>query len=276
MLLNTRSRPVLEGIPVSGPVAVSRFLLAGKDGPRPVRLASSLHYNGIPPPGRISWLAVLVSAGFHAGLILGLNHHSPPPKHVVVEDPPAAEILMMPDLSEPEEDKPRELNDDDQLTPPAVNVPMLMDVPVLMPQSSSFVQELDLTIPLKSDPNAGKLVSIPTNILHGRPDDSSIKNLFNITELDRVPEPIVRTPPVFPYEMKREGVTARVRAGFIVDSQGNVIMPYIVSSTHTGFERSAIEAIKKWKFRPGMKGGRKVNTRVEQPIDFKVSEDDLN
>ena len=34
-----------------------------------------------------------------------------------------------------------------------------------------------------------------------------------------------------------------VRVGFIVNSKGDVIQPYIVSATHTGFDRSAIEAI---------------------------------
>jgi outer membrane biosynthesis protein TonB len=34
-----------------------------------------------------------------------------------------------------------------------------------------------------------------------------------------------------------------------------------------------MDAVVKWKFKPGQRGGRKVNTRVEQPIDFKVTED---
>jgi outer membrane biosynthesis protein TonB len=34
-----------------------------------------------------------------------------------------------------------------------------------------------------------------------------------------------------------------------------------------------LEAVVKWKFKPGMRNGKKVNTRVEQPIDFKVTED---
>jgi protein TonB len=140
----------------------------------------------------------------------------------------------------------------------------------MMPTEANFIQPLDLTIPLKSDSMAGRLVSIPVNIQHGRPDASGMKDLFNISELDRKPEPIVQIQPNYPFEMKREGIEARVRVGFIVDSHGDVILPYIVSSTHTGFERSAIEAVAKWRFRPGMKNGRKVNTRVEQPMDFKV------
>jgi protein TonB len=39
-----------------------------------------------------------------------------------------------------------------------------------------------------------------------------------------------------------------------------------------GFERPALEGVVRWKFRPGMKLGRKVNTRVIQPIDFSIND----
>jgi periplasmic protein TonB len=273
MLLTNRSTPVMEVIPSTAPATVSRYLPAGQDTSHPLPYKSALHYHGIPPPGKISWMAVFFSVVFHAVVLLGFNRHLPPKKAAVVEEAPTLEMLVMPDLPDEEEDKPKELNDDEPMDLPSIAVPTLADIPVLMPDSSSFVQQLDMSIPLKSDSAAGQLVSIPVNILHGRPDDRGIKNLFNISELDRAPQPVVRTQPAYPYEMKREGIAGRVTVGFIVDYQGNVIMPYVVSSTNSGFERSAVEAVKKWKFRPGMKGGRKVNTRVEQPMDFKVTEE---
>lgn len=39
-----------------------------------------------------------------------------------------------------------------------------------------------------------------------------------------------------------------------------------------GFERPALDGVVRWKFRPGMKLGRKVNTRVIQPIDFSIND----
>ena len=268
MLLHTRPAPVQE---VAGSTAASYNRPLGQHKARPIpSKASTIRYYGIPQKAGAIWLGILISAGLHAVLLLGFNRHVPVRK-IVVAEAPVEQMLMMPDLKDPEEDKPKELNDDDQITAPMVSVPMLADVLLQVPVDASFIQQLDPTVPLKSDPMAGKLVSIPVNIQHGRPDESGIKNLFNISELDRAPEPIVQTQPDYPFELKRAGVDGRVRAGFIVDSRGDVILPYVVSSTNHGFERSAIEAVKKWKFRPGMKNGRKVNTRVEQPIDFKVS-----
>ncbi len=269
MLLNTRPAPVQE---VAGPIAASYDLPQGQHNARPIpQDKNSFRYSGIPKKAGVLWLSVAISAGLHAFVLLGFNRHAPVRK-VVVKEEPVEQMLMMPDLTDPEDEKPKELNDD-QDTTPAVSVPSLADIPTQVPVDASFIQQLDPTVPLKSDPMMGKLVSIPVNILHGRPDESGIKNLFNISELDRVPEPIVQAQPDYPFELKRAGIDGQVRMGFIVDSHGEVILPYVVSSTNNGFERAAIEAVKKWKFRPGMKNGRKVNTRVEQPISFKVSDD---
>lgn len=235
----------------------------------PARLrASTLRYHGVPRSASAIWLSVLISVGLHAIMLLGFNRHAPA-RVVAVVEAPAEPMLMMPVPDEPE-DKPKELDDSEPLDTPAVSVPMLADVPTVVTVDNNFVQQLDPTVPLKADGMAGKLVAIPVNIQHGRPDSSNIKNLFNPSELDRVPVPVVQAQPSYPFELKRAGVEGRVRVGFIVDSQGNVILPYIISSTNRDFERPAIEAIQKWKFRPGMKSGRKVNTRVEQPIDFNV------
>ena len=230
-----------------------------------------LHYYGIAPPPRLSWLAILISASLHAGLLLGFGRHVPVHR-VVVHDDPVEQMQMMPLLEEPEDPKPRELDDDQADAPPSVAVPMLADIPSLVILDSSFVQQLDLTVPLKADPNAGNILSIPVNIQRGRLDERGLKNLFNMSELDRRPEPTVQMAPNYPFEMNRQGITGRVVLRFIVDSSGNVIRPAIVSSSNSGFERAALEAILKWRFRPGIKSGRKVNTRVEQPMDFSIAD----
>jgi periplasmic protein TonB len=238
----------------------------------PAPFVSHLHYYGIPPSPRIPWLAMLLSASIHVGLIYGFSHKSAPPKRVVVDDAPLA-MLMMPDLKDDEEDKPKELNDDDPMEAPSVAVPMLADIPVLVPVDAAFTQLRDLTVPTKLEGAAKGVISIPLHIQRGAPDTSGIKDLFNIGDLDRRPEPIVQTPPVFPYELKKEVATARVQLGFIVTSKGDVIMAYVLSSTHRGFERAALEGVAKWKFKPGMRNGKKVNTRVQQAIDFVVQAD---
>jgi protein TonB len=72
--------------------------------------------------------------------------------------------------------------------------------------------------------------------------------------------------------MKREGVTATVIVEFIVDTQGRAANAAATESTHRAFEEAAIRGVQKWKFRAGVRGGRKVNTRMRVPIVFKFEE----
>jgi protein TonB len=73
--------------------------------------------------------------------------------------------------------------------------------------------------------------------------------------------------------MRRSGLKGDVIVGFIVDSEGNVRDPYIVRSSNPGFDQAAIDAVLKWKFRPGKKGGANVATRVNQPLTFSLNND---
>ncbi len=58
---------------------------------------------------------------------------------------------------------------------------------------------------------------------------------------------------------------------FIVDADGNVQDARAISSTQPGFETSAVQAVAKWKFTPGQVKGLAVNTRMQVPIAFTVS-----
>ncbi len=72
--------------------------------------------------------------------------------------------------------------------------------------------------------------------------------------------------------MRRAGITGDVNVGFIVDSDGNVRDAYPISSSHREFEVPAVQAVSKWKFRPGRRGGKAVNTRMSVPIVFSFND----
>ena len=275
MLLKAHRSPTVEEVgPTILPIPVARPTPSGGAVVSSyAQAAADFRYYGIKTQSLITQVvAVLVSASLHAALLLGFNHHAPYHKPVLVQDEPGA-MLIMPDLTEPEEEKVNELNDDEPAAP-TVQVPMLQDVPLSVPVDASFTQLIDPTVPTTIEGAASSVMAIPLNIQRGRPDTSKIQNLFNIADLDKKPEPIVQTPPQFPYELRQTISEAQVRVGFIVTSRGDVIMPYIISSSDRGFERATLDAVIKWRFKPGIRGGRKVNTRVEQPIDFKVLADE--
>ena len=90
--------------------------------------------------------------------------------------------------------------------------------------------------------------------------------------LDRVPGPVLQPAPLYPGSMRREGIGGTVRVEFVVDVDGRVANTQVVETTHTAFNDAAVSAVSKWKFRPGMKNGRKVNTRMCVPIVFTLAE----
>ncbi|HVU34034.1 MAG TPA: TonB family protein [Opitutaceae bacterium] len=94
--------------------------------------------------------------------------------------------------------------------------------------------------------------------------------VFDAGALDELPRPRSRTAPNYPFEMRRAGITGEVTVDFIVDKDGNVHHAKAIKSTRPEFEASAIEAISNWKFDPGLKGGRVVNTHMQVPIVYSL------
>ena len=97
--------------------------------------------------------------------------------------------------------------------------------------------------------------------------------VFDISKLDRLPEVKFRTAAHYPFEMRRAGVTGEVVVEFIVDTNGNVTNAHATKSSRPEFEANAVSSVSKWKFKPGQKGGRNVNTRMQVPIVFTLNED---
>ena len=91
--------------------------------------------------------------------------------------------------------------------------------------------------------------------------------------VDQPPRLIKQVQPHYPLEMRRAGLTGQVLVEFVVDKNGNVQNPYTIQSSNPWFERAALTAIVDWKFAPGLKAGRPVNTgRVRQLISFQMTE----
>ena len=91
---------------------------------------------------------------------------------------------------------------------------------------------------------------------------------------DMPPHVTYQEPPVYPPDIKQAGMRGEVRVSFVVDKDGKVRNPVVISSTNPGFNQSAIDAVLKWCFTPGFRHGVPVNTRIEVPIIFELDEPD--
>lgn len=212
-------------------------------------------------------IGILVSALLHAGFLFGL----PKPKAETrshIEEKTDQMQMEMPVIEPDKEDKPEEQNDEvveNQLAPPS-----LVDLPTVVPVNA-FVQQITPPPPPGLQPSKGA-VTIPVT-RPGANLGKGMKDLFDLANLDQVPSPKYQANPVYPFEMRRAGVNGEVTVAFIVGSSGDVVEAYAVKSTQREFEVPAVQAVMKWKFRPGRKGGRAVNTKMSIPIVFNIGDE---
>lgn len=82
------------------------------------------------------------------------------------------------------------------------------------------------------------------------------------------PVPVRTVPPDYPPELRREGVSGLVMIKCTIDEQGNVVDPQIEKSSNMAFEKPAVEALKKWKFKPAKQDGNPIAIKVSIPIKF--------
>jgi RNA polymerase sigma factor (sigma-70 family) len=91
---------------------------------------------------------------------------------------------------------------------------------------------------------------------------------FTMKDLDAAPQPLDLTQPLYPFELKRAGIPGEALLSFVIDKEGKAADVTVVDATHPDFAIAAIEAVEQWRFEPGRKGGRQVNTRVQQVLRF--------
>ena len=82
--------------------------------------------------------------------------------------------------------------------------------------------------------------------------------------------------PRYPFEAQQKGIEGRVTVRFVVDANGQAQEPEVSKvepkDVEGIFEESALAVVKKYKFRPAMKGGKAVDCIVNLPIKYSVSE----
>lgn len=112
----------------------------------------------------------------------------------------------------------------------------------------------------------------PEGISFQLPGDPLPANTFDISQLDVPPRPSFQARPQYPFALRRAGVAGEALVDFVVDTDGNVQRAYAIRATHPGFADAAVAAVQRWRFRPGQKAGRAVNTHMQVPIVFTLNQ----
>ncbi len=92
---------------------------------------------------------------------------------------------------------------------------------------------------------------------------------FNVAEGDYLP--IVRVAPVYPARALSRGLEGYVDMSFTVTTAGTVKDPVVIYSTSSLFERAAIRAVLKFKYKPRVVDGQPVEVPgVKTRISFQI------
>ena len=84
------------------------------------------------------------------------------------------------------------------------------------------------------------------------------------------PAVIFKVDPEYSEEARKAKYSGAVRLSIIVDTEGRAREIHVVKSLGMGLDEKAVEAVEKWKFRPGMKGGQAVNVRALIEVNFRL------
>jgi protein TonB len=174
------------------------------------------------------------------------------------------EVITMPKLEPDEEDAVDE--EKPQATQQNFAPPVLNEIPQLV-LDTSFVQPIEPPAPGTVAVN--KITIALPRSTGARPD--GFGEIFEMSKVDQIPEVIVQFPPDYPYQLRSAGVTGEVMVDCIVDSHGDVRNAFALKSSQREFDTAAVRAVNKWKFQPGQRKGRAVNTHVQVPIVFSIN-----
>ncbi|MBE7501027.1 MAG: energy transducer TonB [Verrucomicrobiales bacterium] len=166
------------------------------------------------------------------------------------------------DLTQVEEEKPL---DEPPPPPPEPEPP-----PQPPPSLADTPQPLDLNVSLEVVFGSGGALATGPGAFQDLAAESAALEAFSVADLEKRPELLAAVPPQYPEALRKAKIEGTVTLVFVLDETGRVEDPRVESSSQKEFEAPALEAVRKWKFKPGMKDGQAVRTYLRQPIRFRV------
>jgi protein TonB len=87
-----------------------------------------------------------------------------------------------------------------------------------------------------------------------------------------VSQPVIvfKVDPEYSEEARKAKYSGTVVLSVIVDTEGKAREIKVIKSLGMGLDEKAVEAVEKWKFKPGMKAGAAVNVRAQIEVNFRL------
>ena len=203
-------------------------------------------------------LAIIVGVGF-TGILFGFipfAHRVANPNRSlelrsasVVELPPPVEEEAPP--PPPEAEKPPEAAPEPQLAETQQQIPLSANLEVATGSGGGMIGYGDIRSLTAAQPIQDEA--------------------FDVADLEKRPEAITQIPPAYPSELRKAKIEGSVTLVFVLSEDGRVEDARVENSSRPEFEKPALDAIRKWRFRPGEKDGKAVRTYIRIPMRFRVA-----
>ncbi len=168
-----------------------------------------------------------------------------------ITDPVGVKLI---ELAPPEPPEPEEVEEPQKPKPPA---------------KLDFVP--DLVRPELSAPT-GMDMGIAINVGQFDTADMGDEFVFEAYELDQPPRPVVRVPPVYPYQARERGIEGVVQVKLLVNANGSVGIVQILDARPKGmFEDAVMKSVPQWRFNPGKIEGKAVTAWVVTAVRFDLN-----
>ncbi|MBN1207653.1 MAG: TonB family protein [Myxococcaceae bacterium] len=89
-----------------------------------------------------------------------------------------------------------------------------------------------------------------------------------IYQVDREPQVASEVKIPYPEEARRAGIEGTVTLSITIDPEGKVVAAKIISGPGYGLNEAARDAIKRFRFKPAIKGGEPVSTEMKYSYTF--------
>ncbi len=203
-------------------------------------------------------IALLMGLGV-TGVIFGILPFS----HIIAKPKSILELrgASKAEMPPPDEQKQPEAPPEPDKPPEAPPEPKLAEAP----------QQIALSADLEVATGIGGALAGFGDLRKMAVTETVREDLVDVSDLEKRPEPVSQVAPTYPAELRKAKIEGTVMLTFILSEEGRVEDPRVENSSRPEFEKPALEAIRRWRFRPGMKDGQAVRTFIRIPMRFRVS-----
>jgi protein TonB len=207
--------------------------------------------------------ALIVSAAIHLGLIgiyLASQLYHPPDEAAYT-----GRVIKMQTLPPPpplsDAPPPPVIPVNTEIVKPTIGVPVPVPDAMAPEQTIMTQQEIAASLaPVGMGSGSGK-----DSLVIASGDDLPSEGEFVYYEDE--PTPVTAPPPAYPEFARDAGITGKVTLHVLVGKDGRVKNVKVIKGV-TGLDAAAVEAVKKWVFKPALSNNKPIAVWVEVPMDF--------